>query len=91
MVNALGPNHPFVAVTLMDLAGMETAQGNYDRATEHYARAVQIRQDAFGKDDPRVAEALAGYAKVLRKTCHRLEAAKVEARSREILAKTAFR
>jgi tetratricopeptide (TPR) repeat protein len=71
---ALGPSHPFVASTLAD------------RAAEHYARAVRIRQDAFGMDDPRVAETLSSYAAVLRKSCHKRDAASVEARSRAILA-----
>jgi hypothetical protein len=38
-----------------------------------------------------VAETLAGYAAVLRKTCHKHEATLAEARSRSILAKAAFR
>jgi tetratricopeptide (TPR) repeat protein len=88
---ALGPNHPFVAATLANLAGMESAQGNYAGAAEHYARAVRIREDAFGMDDPRVAEALWGYAAVLRKTRQKREAASIEAQSRAILAKAAFR
>jgi hypothetical protein len=60
-----------VAVTLADLAEMEKAQGCYAQAATHYARALQIRRDAFGTDDPRVAETLAAYASVRRKTCHR--------------------
>ncbi len=88
---ALGPNHAFVAVTLTDLAEMERTRGNYSRAAEHYARAVQIRQDAFGADDPRVEETLANYAAVLRKSCHHKEEARsAEARSRAILAHSAF-
>lgn len=88
---ALGPNHPFVAATLVDLAELESAQGNRELAAGHYARAVRIREEAFGADDPRVAQTLAGYAAVLRKTCRKREAAVAQARSREILAKTAFR
>jgi hypothetical protein len=77
-----------------NLAGMESAQGR--RTTGRRSIMPEpcrfgCRMNQFGKDDPRVAEALAGYAKVLRKTCHRLEAATAEARSRAILAKAAFR
>jgi hypothetical protein len=42
-------------------------------------------------DDPRVAETLAGYAAVLRKSRHPHEAASAEARERAILARDAFR
>jgi len=69
---------------------MENAQGHYGRAVEHYARAVRIRQDAFGMDDPRVAQTLARYAAVMRKSCHRQEAASAEARARAILAREGF-
>ena len=65
---ALGPRHPFVATTLVNLAELARARGDYNQAAARYARAAAIREEAFGIDDPRVVETRANYAAVLRKT-----------------------
>ncbi|HVN03180.1 MAG TPA: tetratricopeptide repeat protein [Bryobacteraceae bacterium] len=87
---SLGPDHPFVAATLANLAALEGAQGNYGLAAEHYGRALKIQQAYFGEHDPQVAQTLAAYAAVLRKTCHKREAAAVEARRRAALRAASF-
>ena len=88
---SLGENHAFVAATLAAMAELDNAQGDHELAAARYARALKIREAAYGADDPRVAETLVNYAAVLRKGCHRHAAAMAEARSRAILAQSAFR
>jgi tetratricopeptide (TPR) repeat protein len=88
---SLGENHAFVAATLAAMAELDSAQGNHELAAARYARALEIREAAFGSQDPRVAETLVSYAAVLRKGCHKHESAIAEARSRSILAESAFR
>jgi hypothetical protein len=57
-----------VAATLVNLAELARARGDYNQAAACYARAVAIREEAYGIDDPRVVETRANYAAVLRKT-----------------------
>ena len=50
--NALGPDHPDVAITLNNLAGLYKAQRKYDEAEPLCRRALEIKEKALGPDHP---------------------------------------
>jgi predicted GH43/DUF377 family glycosyl hydrolase len=50
-------------------------------------RALTIKQDAFGPDDPRLLQILDNYAIALRALNRNAEAAAIDARVKEIRAK----
>jgi tetratricopeptide (TPR) repeat protein len=57
MINekALGPEHPDVATSLNNLAGLYRAQGKYAEAEPLYKRALAIREKVLGPEHPHVA------------------------------------
>jgi tetratricopeptide (TPR) repeat protein len=59
---ALGPDHPYVATSLNNLAALYYAQGNYDAAESLYQRALRILETALGPEYPNVAQSLNGLA-----------------------------
>ncbi|MEE3719016.1 tetratricopeptide repeat protein [Tumidithrix elongata RA019] len=59
---ALGADHPDVAQSLNNLAGLYQAQGNYPAAEPLYKRALVIREKALGADHPDVATSLNNLA-----------------------------
>jgi len=59
---ALGPNHPAVAFTLMDLGMVARARENYDEAISLLERALAIRESSLGPDHDHVAIADAEIA-----------------------------
>lgn len=77
-------DHFNVAVGLCDLAGIYQSQGRYEEAEPLYKRAVEVAEKAVGKDHPAVATVAEKYASLLRKTNRGNEAAKLEARAKEI-------
>ncbi len=89
MVKALGPDHPEVAASLNNLAGLYYKQGKYAKAEPLQKRALAIREKALGPEHPQVATSLENYAPLLRKTGRTTEAAKLEARAKAIRAKHA--
>jgi tetratricopeptide (TPR) repeat protein len=44
---ALGPDHPFVAATLANLATLERAQGRRRLAAAYSARAIRMREESI--------------------------------------------
>ena len=60
--NALGPDHPYVAKALNNLAGLYDNQGKYDEAEPLYKRALAIREKALGPDHPDAAQSLNNLA-----------------------------
>jgi tetratricopeptide (TPR) repeat protein len=64
--SALGPNHPNVAVSLNNLAGLYRAQGRYDDALPLYQRALKILESALGPNHPNVAVSLNNLALLYR-------------------------
>jgi tetratricopeptide (TPR) repeat protein len=50
-----GDEHPDVALSLNNLAGLHQTQGNYDQAKPLYERSLAIREKVFGKEHPDVA------------------------------------
>ncbi len=86
---ALGPDHPYVALSLTNLAELYARQGRLAEAAPLYERALQIRETALGPNHPRVATSMEGYATLLRKTDRNDEAVELETRARAIRAKRA--
>ena len=59
---ALGRDHPDVAVSLNNLAGLYLSQGRYADAEPLCQRSLAIREKALGRDHPSVATALNNLA-----------------------------
>src|SRR5439155_297783 len=55
---ALGPQHPDVALSLNTLAGLYRAKWDYGRAEPLHQRALAIREQALGPQHPDVANVL---------------------------------
>ena len=85
---ALGPEHPDVAKSLHNLAGLYKAQGRYAEAESLYKRALAIFEHALGPEHPHVAASLENYAALLRETARADEAERMEARAKAIRAKS---
>jgi CHAT domain-containing protein/Tfp pilus assembly protein PilF len=51
----LGPEHPEVAKSLYEVAGIVATKGDYKRAELLYQRAVDIAEKALGQEHPRLA------------------------------------
>jgi tetratricopeptide (TPR) repeat protein len=52
----LGPDHPFVAMTLNNLANLALADGDLERAAALHARALAIREKSLGPDHPETGQ-----------------------------------
>jgi len=59
---ALGKDHPDVASSLNNLAGLYSDTGRYAEAEPLYQRSLQIREKALGKEHPDVAVSLNNLA-----------------------------
>jgi len=60
-----GADHADVATALYDQATQSYASGDIGAARAPFERSLDIRRNAYGRDDPRVAEVLAGLAAVV--------------------------
>jgi tetratricopeptide (TPR) repeat protein len=58
----LGENHPHVATSLNNLAGLYESQGRYDEALPLYQRTVEIFEKQLGENHPHVATSLNNLA-----------------------------
>jgi tetratricopeptide (TPR) repeat protein len=56
---ALGPDHPYVATSLNNLAALYRVQGAYNEALPLYKRALPIYEKALGPDHPNTKQFLA--------------------------------
>ena len=63
---ALGPDHPNVALSLNNLAGLYDTQGQYAQAEPLYKRSLAIWEKALGPDHPYVATSLNNLAELYR-------------------------
>ncbi|WAN69595.1 tetratricopeptide repeat protein [Moorena producens JHB] len=54
----LGEEHPSVATSLNDLAGLYSSQGRYQEAEPLYQQALQLNKRLLGEEHPDVAESL---------------------------------
>ena len=80
---ALGPEHPDVAQSLNNLAGLYRAQGQYAPAEPLYRRALAIWEKALGPEHPDVATSLNHLAGLYE---HQGQYAQAEPLSRRALA-----
>ena len=76
----VGPDHPSVATSLNNLAGLYMTQGQYAAAEPLYKRALSIYEKALGPDHPSVARSLNNLAALYRATGQILEAQELERR-----------
>jgi tetratricopeptide (TPR) repeat protein len=83
---SVGPNHPDVATSLNNLAGIYRAQGQYAQAEPLYRRSLVIREKALGPDHPDVATSLRNLALLYRATQRTTEAEQLEERAAKIKA-----
>ena len=58
----VGPDHPDVATSLHNLAGLYLAQGDYAKAEPLHKRSLAIKEKALGPDHPDVAMGLNNLA-----------------------------
>ena len=58
----LGPEHPDVATTLNNLAGLYESMGDYEKALPLYQRALEISEKVLGPQHPAVATTLNNLA-----------------------------
>jgi tetratricopeptide (TPR) repeat protein len=58
----LGQEHPYVASSLNDLAGLYEKQGKYEKAEPLYIKALQMREKLLGQEHPDVASSLNNLA-----------------------------
>ena len=58
----LGPEHPDVATTLNNLAGLYRQMGDYEKALPLYQKALDIREKVLGSQHPDVANTLNNLA-----------------------------
>ena len=86
---ALGRDHPDVATSLNNLAGLYCAQERYAEAEPRFKRSLAIREKALGRDHPSVATALENYAMLLEETGRADEAERLNTRAKAIRAKHA--
>ena len=87
--NRWKPEHPYVAASLNNLAGLYDTQGKYAQAEPLYKRSLAISEKALGPEHPDVALSLKNYALLLRKMDRDAEAEKMEARAQAIRARHA--
>jgi tetratricopeptide (TPR) repeat protein len=62
----LGADHPSVATSLNNLAGLYYSQGKYSKAEPLYLRSLEIRERQLGADHPSVATSLNNLAGLYR-------------------------
>jgi tetratricopeptide (TPR) repeat protein len=79
-----GPNHPYMATSLNNLARLYQDQGKYAEAEPLYKRSLKIAEKALGPDHPQVATVYENLAGLYKKIGKEDEAEKLEARARKI-------
>jgi tetratricopeptide (TPR) repeat protein len=62
MQKLLGAEHPFVAASLDNLAGLYCSQGQYEQAEPLYIQSLKMRQELLGAEHPDVAASLNNLA-----------------------------
>jgi tetratricopeptide (TPR) repeat protein len=82
-----GPNHPFIAIRLSDLAGVLESMNQLDEVEELYRRALVISEQSFGPEDPKVALCLSHLSRFLLRTNQLYEAEKLMRRGLAIAEK----
>jgi tetratricopeptide (TPR) repeat protein len=80
----LGPEHPRLADSLIELAGTLRYEEEYAESESLFLRALAIREKAFGTDSPALLEIFNGLALLYRLQERHLEARDVLARALQI-------
>jgi tetratricopeptide (TPR) repeat protein len=62
----LGDNHPYVAQSLNNLAGLYKSQGHYEQAEPLYQQALQLMRHLRGEEHPYLAPTLDNLAELYR-------------------------
>ncbi len=62
---ALGAEHPHVALVVENLAGLALMAGLYEEAEPLFARALAIKERRYGWESPDLIDTLQNYALVL--------------------------
>ncbi len=75
-------------MSLNNPALLYQAQGHYAKAEPLYQRSLAIWEKALGPEHPHVAASLENCAALLRQTARADEAERMEARAKEIRAKS---
>ncbi|KAK6299931.1 hypothetical protein J4Q44_G00299640 [Coregonus suidteri] len=86
---ALDPDHPSVALSLHQLAGVYVQWRKYGNAEQFYKQALEISENAFGSDHACVARELDSLAMLYQKQNKYEQAEKLRKRSVRIRQKTA--
>ncbi|MCU1273437.1 MAG: Tfp pilus assembly protein PilF, partial [Bryobacterales bacterium] len=73
---------------LSNLARTFYLQGRYEKAEPLYLRCLKVAETSLAPTDPDVVATLSKYAELLRKLHRKSEARKIEARVRELHAKS---
>jgi len=66
----LSPQHPYVATTLDNLAGLYKSTGEYEKALPLFQRALDIRENTLNPQHPDIASTLNGLAELYRMMGH---------------------
>ena len=82
--HVLGKDHPDVAQSLNNLAGLYQTEGRYTEAEPLYRRSLQIYEIHLGKDNPNVANSLNNLAELYRLQGRYAEAEPLYRRSLQI-------
>lgn len=82
--DTLGPDHPHVAQSLNNLAGIYFIQERYAESEEFYKRALSIDEQVLGLEHIHIATVLEGYATLKRVMEQWAEAARFEERAKAI-------
>ena len=61
----LGDNHPHVATSLNNLAGLYDSQGRYTEAEPLYLEAIKIATQVLGKNHPHTQTIMENYKTML--------------------------
>jgi tetratricopeptide (TPR) repeat protein len=82
---ALGPDHAYLADTLMQLATVyeeeaKTDAARYSDAFSLYERVLKIQEQSYGPDSQQLTRALTGYANVLRAAHQTAKAVEIQSR-----------
>ena len=83
-IQALGPEHYQIALTLDDLAALAVSLGEYPEADTLYRRAVEIHEKINPLENLALAETLEHYATFLRRVNRAADAESQEFRARTI-------
>ncbi|XP_017262321.1 nephrocystin-3 [Kryptolebias marmoratus] len=86
---ALDPDHPSVARSLHQLAGVYVQWKKYGNAEQLYKQALEISENAYGAEHPSVARELESLAVLYQKQNKYEQAEKLKKRSVKIRQKTA--